>query len=268
MTVCQPRVQQAQAQSDPNSPFLSPFDRTFQAQAPQAAAAPQSQNTVLQECREVKIARKFLRKSPNNFFVLFLQVAQETCYNIPQVIEKEIDVAMGFPQAKRDCMNQTVTIPEIKCEDIVETKCQNIPRIVEGPDPVERCEVVVGEPKCSEVELVLPKQICKDIVYGFAADDVAPQQQAAPQPQQPAEQPPQMQYQLPQIPQSYEYNGYHQPLHAYTRPNSYAAPTDTKSFNAYAQPTETKSFEAEPLPVVAEKKPVRHRYASSYQKRH
>ena len=33
-----------------------------------------------------------------------------------------------------------------------------------------RCEVVVGEPKCSEVEMVLPKQICQDIIYGYAEE--------------------------------------------------------------------------------------------------
>ena len=34
-----------------------------------------------------------------------------------------------------------------------------MPRIIEGPENIERCEVVVGEPKCSEVEMVLPKQV-------------------------------------------------------------------------------------------------------------
>jgi len=35
--------------------------------------------------------------------------------------------------------------------------------------------VVVGPPKCSEVELVLPKQICTDIVYGYAAPETVPE---------------------------------------------------------------------------------------------
>jgi hypothetical protein len=63
---------------------------------------------------------------------------------------------------------------------------------VEGPDPVEKCEVVVGPPKCSEVELVLPKQVCKDIVYGFAEDQKHHQQAPVPQPlqQQPLQQQP------------------------------------------------------------------------------
>jgi len=47
-------------------------------------------------------------------------------------------------------------------------------RIVDEDESVERCEVVVGPPKCSEVELVLPKQICTDIVYGYAAPEPEP----------------------------------------------------------------------------------------------
>lgn len=96
------------------------------------------------------------------------EVEQETCFNIPSVKEVEIEVNMAFPKPSRDCEVQTVTIPEIKCEDIVEQKCQNIPRIVETPSSFDNCQVVVGEPKCEEIELVLPKQVCTDIVYGFA----------------------------------------------------------------------------------------------------
>lgn len=60
----------------------------------------------------------------------------------------------------------TVTIPEVTCEDQVDTKCQMIPRIVDGTETVENCEVVIGDPKCSEVELVLPKQV-KTKIYIF-----------------------------------------------------------------------------------------------------
>jgi len=48
--------------------------------------------------------------------------------NPSQLIEKEIEVTMGFPKPSRDCETQTVSIPEIKCEDVVESRCQNIPR--------------------------------------------------------------------------------------------------------------------------------------------
>eukprot|EP00094_Tigriopus_californicus_P010132 TCALIF_09771-PA protein Name:"Protein of unknown function" AED:0.45 eAED:0.45 QI:24/1/0.66/1/0.5/0.33/3/0/311 len=112
------------------------------------------------------------------------EVEQETCFNIPTVQEVEIEVNMAFPKPSRDCDIQTVTIPEITCEDIVEQKCQNIPRIVETPSSFDNCQVVVGEPKCEEIELVLPKQVCTDILYGFAEVPVeAPEPQFEQQPQ-------------------------------------------------------------------------------------
>lgn len=46
--------------------------------------------------------------------------------------------------------------------------CQDVPHIIEGPETLEQCKVNVGEAKCSEIELVLPKQVCKDLVFGYA----------------------------------------------------------------------------------------------------
>lgn len=171
VTVCEPVTYQP----PPPPPTYAPYGHHGGYHQP--APAPQPKQ-VYQQCKEV---------------------AQETCYNIPQVIEKEIDVTMGFPKPSKDCSKQTVTLPEIKCEDLVETKCQNIPRIVDEPDNIERCEVVVGPPKCSEVELVLPKQVCQDIVYGFTAEE--PKYEAPPQQvyvEQPSYHAPQPAYHAPQ----------------------------------------------------------------------
>ena len=55
-----------------------------------------------------------------------------------QVVQKEMEVTMGFPQAKRACEMHVVTIPEIQCEDIVESKCQDMPHITETPESIER----------------------------------------------------------------------------------------------------------------------------------
>ena len=53
----------------------------------------------------------------------------------------------------------TVTVPKITCEDETTELCQDVPHIIEGPETLEQCKVNVGEAKCSEVELVLPKQV-------------------------------------------------------------------------------------------------------------
>ena len=96
------------------------------------------------------------------------EVSQETCFNLPKVKEVSVDVSLSFPEPSRNCETREVTIPTVTCEDIVSQKCQDIPRVVSAPDSFERCNVDIGEPKCEEIELVLPKQICKDIVYGYA----------------------------------------------------------------------------------------------------
>ena len=59
----------------------------------------------------------------------------------------------------RKCEKMTVTVPKITCEDETTELCQDVPHIVEGPETLEQCKVNVGEAKCSEVELVLPKQV-------------------------------------------------------------------------------------------------------------
>ena len=59
----------------------------------------------------------------------------------------------------RNCEKMTVTVPKITCEDETTELCQDVPHIVEGPETLEQCKVNVGEAKCSEVELVLPKQV-------------------------------------------------------------------------------------------------------------
>ncbi len=48
---------------------------------------------------------------------------------------------MGFPKPSKDCETRTVTIPEVVCEDVVESTCQDIPRIVSEGDSIENCQV-------------------------------------------------------------------------------------------------------------------------------
>ena len=64
-----------------------------------------------------------------------------------------------FDDPDRKCEKMTVTVPKITCEDETTELCQDVPHIVEGPETLEQCKVNVGEAKCSEVELVLPKQV-------------------------------------------------------------------------------------------------------------
>ena len=38
-------------------------------------------------------------------------------------------------------------------------------------ETLEVCKTQLGAPACQAVELTLPKQVCVEIVYGYAADE-------------------------------------------------------------------------------------------------
>ena len=59
-------------------------------------------------------------------------------------------------------------LPRVNCQVKTEKKCIVVPDVVDDVQIVEKCQPKIGKPKCQKVELVLPKQICQDIVYGYA----------------------------------------------------------------------------------------------------
>merc|ERR1712223_1477436 len=81
------------------------------------------------------------------------EVAQETCYNSPVVAVDEPAVTVAYPEPVKT--DKCIVVPEV--EDAVET--------------VEKCITQLGAPDCSTVELTLPKQVCKEINYGYAAGE-------------------------------------------------------------------------------------------------
>ena len=110
------------------------------------------------------------------------EVAQETAYNVPVVKTVNVPVQIAYPEPVRTCVNKPITLPRLRCEPKVEQKCVNQPRIEDSFESVEKCTVQQGTPKCQRIELTLPKQVCKEIVYGYAEDK--------PKTYQPASQPP------------------------------------------------------------------------------
>merc|ERR1712014_502485 len=67
------------------------------------------------------------------------EVAQETCYNVPVVTEDIQDVEVAFPEPIEECVQKPIELIRISCEDLTEEKC-----------------------------ITLPKQVCKEINYGYA----------------------------------------------------------------------------------------------------
>merc|ERR1712106_1102220 len=104
------------------------------------------------------------------------EVAQETCYNVPVVTVVEPPVEVVYPEPIKTCVNKPISLPRISCEDLTEEKCITVPEVEEVSETFEKCITVLGEPACQAVELTLPKQVCVEIVYGFAHD--APKHEA------------------------------------------------------------------------------------------
>ena len=69
---------------------------------------------------------------------------------------------------QRKCESKTVELPNIDCQVSTEEKCINVPIAVPRPITIQKCTPEIGAPKCREVELVLPKQVCKDLIVGYA----------------------------------------------------------------------------------------------------
>merc|ERR550539_1704613 len=110
------------------------------------------------------------------------EVAQETCYNSPVVTETNPPVAVAYPEPIKTCVNKPIDLPRITCEDLTAEKCITVPEVQEAIATIEKCITQLAAPDCTTVELTLPKQVCKEINYGYAESthDVEPYE--APEP--------------------------------------------------------------------------------------
>merc|ERR1712223_1819878 len=99
------------------------------------------------------------------------EVAQETCYNSPVVTPVEPPVTVAYPEPIKTCVDKPISLPRISCEDLVENKCITVPEVEDDVAVIEKCITQLGAPDCSTVELTLPKQVCKEIVYGYAHEE-------------------------------------------------------------------------------------------------
>jgi len=95
------------------------------------------------------------------------EVAQETCFNVPGIEPVDVPVTIAYPEPVKTCLDNPITLPKIECNLVSEDHCIKVPSLEEVPTTVEKCQPIIGAPKCQRVELILPKQICQDIIYGF-----------------------------------------------------------------------------------------------------
>ena len=93
------------------------------------------------------------------------EVAKQTCYNTPEVIPMSPPVQVTYSESSRTCVKKHISLPIISCEDVVSESCVTVPDVEEGMDEAEICITQLTAPACSTVELSLPKQVCKEIIY-------------------------------------------------------------------------------------------------------
>merc|ERR1712086_386280 len=101
------------------------------------------------------------------------EVAQETAYNVPVPAPVDIPVKVSYPLPQRVCVDKPIKLPVVTCDDIISTKCIQVPTVVDSSVKVASCKAQLGAPACSNHELSLPKQRCIALVYGHA-EHVAP----------------------------------------------------------------------------------------------
>merc|ERR1712060_417874 len=98
------------------------------------------------------------------------EVAQETCYNLPVVTVVNPPITVTYPEPIKTCVNKPISLPRISCEDLTEEKCITVPEVEDSTETSEKCITQLAAPACQAVELTLPKQVCKEINYGYAED--------------------------------------------------------------------------------------------------
>ena len=96
------------------------------------------------------------------------EIAQDSCYNEPIVKADAEDLTLVLPIPRRECQSKTVELPKINCQITTEQKCLKVPVARPKPITVQKCTPEIGAPKCREVELILPKQVCRDLIIGYA----------------------------------------------------------------------------------------------------
>merc|ERR1712128_201574 len=96
------------------------------------------------------------------------EVAQETCYNVPVVTPVEPAVEVSYPEPIKSCVDKPIDLIRISCEDLTAEKCIIVPEVMDDIEVEEKCITQLAAPACQTVDLTLPKQVCKEINYGYA----------------------------------------------------------------------------------------------------
>ncbi len=96
------------------------------------------------------------------------EVAQETCFNVPSVEPVDVPVSVTYPEPIKKCTSTPIIIPKVNCHTETSRQCIKVPALEDVPSKIDKCEPVLAVPICQRVELILPKQVCQDIIFGVS----------------------------------------------------------------------------------------------------
>jgi len=88
------------------------------------------------------------------------EVNNEICYNAPGINPSETTVTVGIPVPEKKCVNKQVKLPKIKCGQVSEKKCFQLPYTMEETQNLARCTTKLGHPRCEQTPIKLPRQVC------------------------------------------------------------------------------------------------------------
>merc|ERR1711970_1561792 len=71
---------------------------------------------------------------------------------------------MGTPVPEKQCENRPVMLPRVKCEEVVEKRCFQLPSADLDSTTLEKCSTQLGAPKCRQVPVKLPRQVCSRVI--------------------------------------------------------------------------------------------------------
>merc|ERR1712223_797519 len=98
------------------------------------------------------------------------EVAQTTAYNVPVVTPIDVPVTVAYPTPVKTCVDKPIDLPVVTCADLTEERTIQVPAVEDSSVTTQKCVSGLGAPACQAVELTLPKQVCKELTYGHAAE--------------------------------------------------------------------------------------------------
>jgi len=88
----------------------------------------------------------------------------KVCYNKPALSPAKSSISLEFPKAEKKCENKPVMLPKVDCKEVVESRCFSLPTSSLETTTLDKCSTRLGAPKCRQVPLSLPRQVCSRVL--------------------------------------------------------------------------------------------------------